>query len=135
MRFATMLRQLNERLAIIGTKWFSSMGTFWGFFCLGLLAILPILPASARTTILLISSAWIQLFSLPLIAVGSATLNRASEKRAKQDHEMLQQQLKQIADIQQTLQATIMMMRVDAQVNQELLDRLSKIDQNLDDLK
>ena len=41
----------------------------------------------------MVRSEWIQIWALPLLAVGNSVLNRASEKRAKQDHQMLKTQL------------------------------------------
>ena len=81
-------KRFNEKLSVVGTKLFSSIWTFYIFFIWGLLAFLPI-KQDWKNIILLISSAWIQLWALPLIAVGSAVLGKASEKRAEQDHKMI----------------------------------------------
>ena len=42
----------------------------------------------------------IQLWALPLLAVGSSVLNRSSERRAKQDHETLRASLEELKDLQ-----------------------------------
>ena len=83
------LKSFNERAAVFGTKVFSSMITFWVFLFWGGLALVPGLPPAFQNIVLLVSSALIQLAALPLIAVGAAVLNRASERRAKEDHRML----------------------------------------------
>jgi len=54
--------------------------------------MLPFFPAGFKDIVLLVSSAWIQLWALPLILVGSAVLNRASEHRAKTDHELIRKE-------------------------------------------
>lgn len=87
------LQKLNQDIAAAGSRMFSSMTAFWLFFFWGLLGVLPGLPARFQGFVLLISSAWIQLWALPLIAVGSQVLNRASERRAAQDHVALKEEL------------------------------------------
>jgi hypothetical protein len=104
----------NEKVAIFGTQIFSSMWTCYAFCLWGLLGMIPWLPKPFTNIVLLVSSAWIQLFALPLIAVGAAVLNRASERRAKEDHRMLKAEF--------------------ASQNQELV-RLSKIDVKLDEIQ
>ena len=79
----------NEKVAVLGTKVFSSIWTFYAFFIWGLLGMMPGLPKAFTDIVLLVSSAWIQLFALPLIAVGAVVLNRASEQRAAEDHMIL----------------------------------------------
>jgi hypothetical protein len=85
----------NEKLAARGTLMFGSMWAFYLFFVWGLLAFVPQL-AQWRQVILLISSAWIQLWALPLLMVGGIVLNRNAEKRAQEDHEMIQQEFAMI---------------------------------------
>jgi hypothetical protein len=108
------IRRFNEQVALWGTKAFSSMWTAYAFCAWGLLGILPGLPPRFTNVVLLVSSAWIQLWALPLIAVGAAVLNRSSERRARQDHEMLRKEF--------------------AAQNMELA-RLSKIDVRLDEIQ
>jgi hypothetical protein len=92
----TIVTRFNEKVAVFGTKWFGSMPVFWLFFCWGILGMLPFLPASFKSLVLLISSAWIQLWALPLLAVGTAILNKSSEKRAKEDHETIKKQYEEV---------------------------------------
>ncbi|MBI5835343.1 MAG: hypothetical protein HZB16_23795 [Armatimonadetes bacterium] len=82
------INEFNEKVAARGTVVFGSMWAFYVFFVWGLLAFVPQL-AHWKETILLISSAWIQLWALPLLMVGGIVLNRASEKRAEEDHETI----------------------------------------------
>lgn len=75
----------NEKFAAFCTRMFGSMGMFYVFL---MWSILPILPAIApyKDFILYVSSGVIQLAALPLLMVGGIVLNRASEKRAEEDH-------------------------------------------------
>lgn len=85
----------NERVAIVATRYFGSMWTFW-LFCGW--AFLPLVPALSiyKETILYISSGFIQLSALPLIMVGQDIMGRTAEIRAQEDHEMLKEQFKDI---------------------------------------
>jgi hypothetical protein len=85
------MQKLNERIAVWGTKLFGSMWVFYIFFIWGLLGLIPSLSEHLRNIILLISSAWIQLWALPLIAVGNNVLSRTSEKRANEDHRLIKE--------------------------------------------
>jgi hypothetical protein len=87
--YKKFVTHFNEKLAAMGTKAFGTMWTFYIFFVWGILGMLPWLNDSFRNLVLLISSAWIQLFSLPLLAVGSAVQGRGIEKRAREDHAMI----------------------------------------------
>jgi len=74
------MKSLNDKLATWGTKAFGSMWAFYLFFIWGLLGMLPFFPDKFKALVLLISSAWVQLWALPLLSVGSSVLNRASER-------------------------------------------------------
>ena len=98
------IKRFNERVATLGTQAFGSIWTFWAFFAWGLLGMLPWLSSDVKNLVLLISSAWIQLWALPLLAVGSSVLNRASEKRAKEDHTILHDEIKLLREEMAVLQ-------------------------------
>ena len=101
------LGKFNQKLAVWGTDVFSSMGAFWLFLVWGLLGVIPWFPDAFKQFVLLISSAWIQLWALPLIAVGSALRNKASERRATQDHQILMSELAMMKRNQNAHQRTI----------------------------
>ena len=94
----------NKRLSIIGTKAFSSMWAFYIFFIWGLLGVLPGVPPKVKEFVLMVSSAFIQLWALPLIAVGNAVMNKSSERRAEKDHKMLMDELAEIKQIRKDLE-------------------------------
>jgi hypothetical protein len=91
------MNSFNEKVAIVATRYFGSMWTFW-LFCGW--AFLPLIPAISiyKETILYISSGFIQLSALPLIMVGQEVLGRESEYRSKKDHEMIEAQFYRMED-------------------------------------
>lgn len=91
------MSSFNEKVAIVATRYFGSMWTFW-LFCGW--AFLPLIPALSihKEAILYISSGFIQLSALPLIMVGQEVLGRESEYRSKKDHEMIEAQFYRMED-------------------------------------
>ena len=98
--FKRRVERFNEKLALRGTQAFGTMWAFYLFFIWGMLGMVPFLPANFKGVVLLVSSAWIQLWALPLLAVGNAVMNKTSERRAKQDHETLKAQFQELKDLQ-----------------------------------
>lgn len=82
---------LNERVASSATILFGSMWTFYLFFLYGFLPTLPAL--SKYQDKFLYWGSWVQLWALPLLMVGGIVLNRATERRAAEDHETLMLEL------------------------------------------
>ncbi len=125
---------LNERIAARGTTVFGSMWAFYVFFVWGLLAFVPQLK-QYKDTILLISSAWIQLWALPLLMVGGIVLNRASEKRAEEDHETIRQEFEIVKEHQHALHQEILQakktrhdMHELAKLIPDIVERLNRIE-------
>jgi hypothetical protein len=87
---ATAIRrigQVNEMLAVGLTRAFGTMWICYAFMIYGLLPAFTILHPYEPG--FLYWSNWIQLWSLPLILVGTNILGRDSEQRARIDHEKL----------------------------------------------
>ena len=82
-------RAVNERIAVLATGVFGSMWTTYGFFLYGFIPV--IFPATM--TALLYWSNTVQLWSLPLIAVGTAVLGRASVRQARETHDAVMEVL------------------------------------------
>lgn len=97
------IQRFNDKVAICGSTLFGNMWSFWLFMVWGLLGIMPFVPVSFRETILLVSSGWLQLAALPLLAVGGVVLNRTSEARAKSDHRMIMAELTEVKAMHQEL--------------------------------
>ena len=95
----TRLARINEQIALWGTQAFGSMWMFWLFFFGSMLLFIHQVPESVKELIGRLSSNSIQLWALPLIMVGSAVLSKASEKRAKQDHQMLMKEMTELKEI------------------------------------
>jgi hypothetical protein len=81
------VHRFNEALAVKLTRMFGNMWTCYAFMLYGLAPLLRILQPHREA--FLYWSNWIQLWSLPLILVGTNILSRDAERRAKQDHEIL----------------------------------------------
>jgi len=101
------IQKFNERIAVQGTILFGSMWTFYAFLIWGALGMLPWFPPRFTSLVLLISSAWIQLWALPLIAVGSSVRGRAAEKRSIEDHKMLIAEFQEIREMHVATKAII----------------------------
>ena len=80
---------LNDRIAAKATNWFGSMWTTYAFMVYGLV---PIVVPSLMT-IFLYWSNWVQLWSLPLILVGTAVLGRAMVRQAQETHDAVVEEL------------------------------------------
>ena len=126
--------RFNEALAARGTLLFGSMWTFYAFFVWGLLAFVPAL-AQWKDIILLISSAWIQLWALPLLMVGGVVLNRASEKRAAEDHEVIRQEFDLLKSNQRQIQEELETARQTRDSMHELAKMLPDIAARLERLE
>ena len=127
VKFRKAITKFNEKVAVIGTKWFGSMPMFWLFFVLGLLGMVPWLPKSFQNTVLVVSSAWIQLWALPLLAVGTAVLSKSSERRAKEDHDILRKQFEEVKEMQKVNHDLILFVKQDVALNEQLLEKLNRL--------
>jgi len=81
------ISQINESLALYLTKAFGTMWICYAFMVYGALPAFAIFQPHQAS--FLYWSNWVQLWSLPLIMVGTNILGRDAEKRAQIDHEKL----------------------------------------------
>ena len=79
--------QINEMFALYLTKAFGTMWICYAFMIYGVLPAFAILHPYRES--FLYWSNWVQLWSLPLILVGTNLLGRDAEKRSQLDHEKL----------------------------------------------
>ena len=98
--------QINETLAVCLTKAFGTMWICYAFMVYGLLPAFAIFHPYQDS--FLYWSNWVQLWSLPLILVGTNILGREAEKRSKLDHEKL---AKSYEEQQQTYNQVIAMLK------------------------
>jgi len=94
------LQALNEEIARRVTLVISTM---WCTYAFALFVLVPFVVPSAEMLVMYISSSFLQLVFLPLILVGQGVLQRESERRAKQDHEAILQELQELQDIHKLL--------------------------------
>lgn len=90
------IKALNERIASTSTILMGSMGCVYLFM---LWSLLPCLFPKLQSIVFYVSGGIIQLVALPLIMVGSAVLNKRSEDRASEDHEMLMAEMAEIKEL------------------------------------
>ena len=100
-KLAYKIRKINESIAAACT---SAIGTMWCVYLFVGLTMLPLFFPSTDREIQYISSAFLQLVFLPLIMVGQSVLNKESEKMAKEDHQMIMNELKEIREIRRLLE-------------------------------
>ena len=86
-----MFKKINYKIAKIVTTKFQTMGMFYLFCIYGLLPLLKIF--TPYMTQFLYWSNFIQLISLPLLAVGQMILNTSSEQRLQETHDTVMEEL------------------------------------------
>jgi hypothetical protein len=86
-----MFKKFNYKIAKIVTTKFQTMGMFYLFAIYGLLPLLKIF--NPYMTQFLYWSNFIQLISLPLLAVGQMILNTSSEQRLQETHDTVMEEL------------------------------------------
>jgi uncharacterized membrane protein len=96
----SIIQRVNDRIAVFIT---SIVGTMWCAYVFAVMVLIPLEYPNSNTVIQYISSAFLQLILLPLIMVGQNVQGRISETRAKHDHKMIKEELKQIKDMNANL--------------------------------
>ena len=78
-----MLQRFNTTLALRLSAMFATMECFYAFT---LLVLLPLIWPRSLEVVQFISSGWLQLVALPLLAVSGVIIGTKAEERAAQDH-------------------------------------------------
>jgi hypothetical protein len=91
------LKALNEWLALRLSAGFSTMTCFWVF---NMLALSPLMYPASLPIMQFISSGYLQLVALPLLAVSGIILSRDGEIRAKQDHIAIMAEVEMLKSLQ-----------------------------------
>jgi len=110
------INQVNEMLAVWLTKAFGTMWICYAFMIYGLLPAFSLFHRHQEA--FLYWSNWVQLWSLPLILVGTNILGREAEKRSKLDHEKL---AKSYEEQQQTYKEVLTMLKKQEDMMCEML--------------
>lgn len=119
--------RVNERIAVWATRKF---GTMWAAYLFCLYGLIPIVWVSLSGLILYWSN-WIQLWSLPLIMVGTAVIGRATERRIMEIHDAIMGELEM--ERQQLAQLKLIVDHL--KLNQTVeLQRISSLQDNLQDI-
>ena len=77
---------INEWIAVRLAAAFSTMWCFWLF---NALALLPLVWPASLDVVQFISSGWLQLISLPLLAVASAVSHRRTHQKIERHHAVI----------------------------------------------
>jgi hypothetical protein len=93
-----------------------------------MLGLMPFIPKSFQDIILLVSSAWIQLWALPLLAVGTAVLNRTSEARASQDHETIKSEFEEVKNMHKENSELLRLLNEETDADREMDARIKRIE-------
>jgi hypothetical protein len=75
----------------------------WCVYAFTVLSLFPLAYPASTEFVQYVSSGVLQLILLPAIMVGTAILNEGAERRAKQDHEILLQELQMLRSVMRTL--------------------------------
>ncbi len=110
------INHINETLAVWLTRAFGTMWVCYAFMIYGLLPAFALFHP--RQEAFLYWSNWVQLWSLPLILVGTNILGREAEIRSRLDHERL---TKSYEEQQQTYAQVIMMLQHQAEMMADML--------------
>ena len=114
---------VNETFAVWLTKAFGTMWMFYAFMAYGLLPAFALFRPHQDS--FLYWSNWVELWSLPLIMVGTNILGREAEKRSNLDHEKL---AKSYEEQQQTYERVIAMLKRQEDMMAELLKQDSVLE-------
>ena len=111
-----IISRINETFAVWLTKAFGTMWMFYAFMVYGLLPAFALFRPHQAS--FLYWSNWVELWSLPLIMVGTNILGRDAEKRSRLDHEKL---TKSYEEQQQTYERVLAMLKRQEDMMAELL--------------
>ena len=118
-----IINRINEAFAVRLTKAFGTMWMFYTFMVYGLLPAFALFHPHEAS--FLYWSNWIELWSLPLIMVGTNILGREAEKRSNLDHENL---ARSYEEQQQTYEQVIAMLKRQEDMMVELLKQDSVLE-------
>ncbi|WAL67159.1 hypothetical protein ORV05_05045 [Amycolatopsis cynarae] len=104
---------INDRIAMWLTKVF---GTMWMTYAFAVYGTLGAIFTDAQP-VLLYWSNWVQLWSLPLLLVGTTVINRAAEQRAEQraqeTHDAVMEELRLVREENEGLKTLMQLLSPD----------------------
>ncbi|MEZ5875428.1 MAG: hypothetical protein R3D30_11575 [Hyphomicrobiales bacterium] len=99
----TLVSKINDILAMRITM---LVGSIWAFYAFVIFGLTPILWPNYETEILYWSN-FLQLVFLPVITVGTAIMNRDSERRAKEDHHTIRKEFELLQEAHSMLDKSL----------------------------
>jgi hypothetical protein len=111
-----LISRLNDLLA---TRVTILVGTMWAFYAFVIFGLTPLVWPEHEEQILYWSN-FLQLVFLPVITVGTAIMNRATEARAASDHKKIRKEFKILKETHAELSGSLQQISRDVE---ELLKR------------
>lgn len=105
-RIIRKLNHFNSKVAVSLTTVVGTMWCAYAFAALASISLPDAIKGGVATTISWIAQTFLQLVLLSVIMVGQTVLSVKSEKRAKEDHEMLRAELAEIKELNQLIKDT-----------------------------
>jgi hypothetical protein len=99
----SLVSKINDVLAMRITM---LVGSIWAFYAFVIFGLTPVLWPEYETQILYWSN-FLQLVFLPVITVGTAIMNRDSERRAKEDHQTIRREFDLLQDAHDMLNKSL----------------------------
>ena len=84
------------------------VGSMWTAYAFAAMVFVPFFVPSTQTTIMFISSSFLQLILLPIIMVGQNLASKKSEKRAQQDHYMIKKEFSELREMHQEMRQLVL---------------------------
>ncbi|MFI9271911.1 hypothetical protein ACIGXM_14490 [Kitasatospora sp. NPDC052896] len=107
----SLVTRINESIAVAATRVFGSMWTTYTFFAYG---FLPVIFPSWMTALLYWSNT-VQLWSLPLLLVGSAVLTRGTqtlmERLLRETHDAVMEEMGLLRQVNETVLSELATLR------------------------
>ncbi len=119
------VKRFNDYVAMRVTLIFGSMWTTYAFFLYG---FLPLMFPKDEVNLLYWSNT-VQLWSLPLLMVGTYLLGRKAEARAQQDHEAILAEFATLKEMQTMQAEELATLRA---INQRLSERHERLVEGLE---
>ncbi len=99
----SVISKINDVLAMRITM---VVGSIWAFYAFVIFGLTPVLWPAYETQILYWSN-FLQLIFLPIITVGTAMMNRDSERRAIEDHDTIRREFDLLQDAHDMLNKSL----------------------------
>jgi hypothetical protein len=83
MSIKSIINQINKAIAVKITV---IVGTMWCVYAFSLLVAIPLIFPDTQSTVMFISSSFLQLVLLPILMVGQQVLSESADQQRAEDH-------------------------------------------------